>query len=110
MPADLEEQCMALLNDYDVLRSIHVPREIAFMHTCVTIHTFCDASVTAYGVVIDFAGDSVSKQVTAWARVAPVKSVTIPKLGITAILLLARLVKYVQEAYSDELTIDSVYV
>ena len=109
MPADLEEQCMALLNDYDVLSSIQVPQDIASMHTCVTIHAFCNASATTYGVAIYFVADSVSKLVTVRTKVAPVKSVTIPKDELTAILLLARLVKYVQE-YSEELTVVSVHL
>ena len=61
-----------------------------------------------YGAVLYMMNDQCSNPilVIAKTRVAPVKPVTVLKLDLTALLLAARLCKYVLDSYKDELQVE----
>lgn len=44
------------------------------------------------------------------AKVAPIKSLTVPKLELTAVVMAIRLAKFILEAYKDEMTVVEVYL
>ena len=71
----------------------------------VTLHIFSDASTTAYGAAAYFVSQGTSKLVMAKAKVAPLKSITLPRLELTAVLLASRLFSFIDEAYKQELNI-----
>lgn len=65
------------------------------------IHGFADASTVAYGAVVylkltQLDGSVRITLVSAKSRVAPLKPITIPRLELCAIVLLARLIVFVQ--------------
>ena len=70
------------------------------------LHVFCDASTTAYAAVVFIRQETdnfiETKMLTAKTRVAPIKSVSEPRLELCAALLGAKLVEAVTNAISDE--------
>ena len=63
-----------------------------------TIHCFADASQQAYGAVVFFTQNNHVSFVIAKARVAPLKSITIPRLELMAALVATRLTHFVLKA------------
>ena len=65
------------------------------------LHIFCDSSKYAYGAVAYFRGTSANNTSTAFVmaktKVAPVKTQTLPRLELSAALLGANMLKYLQE-------------
>ena len=122
LPSDLVPNWENLKNYLLLILNIRIPRVLT-VSTDVDIHVFCDASSTAYGAVVyfTFSGENhsevkaikckgTSRFVIAKAKVAPIKRLTIPKLELTAVVLAARLVKYVWSAYDKELSFKGINV
>ena len=91
------------LNEFDILKKWSVPRrfttELWSDNPSIVVHGFGDASEHAYGacvyLMIRNAGKIDTSLVMSRARVAPIKSVSLPRLELLAALLCARLVTYV---------------
>ncbi|XP_055714743.1 uncharacterized protein LOC129808863 [Phlebotomus papatasi] len=69
------------------------------------LHVFCDSSSFAYGAVAyvvteNETGERKAQLLMAKSRIAPTKSITIPKLELCATVLGARLIKKIQESLS----------
>ncbi|GFQ67627.1 integrase catalytic domain-containing protein, partial [Trichonephila clavata] len=68
----------------------------------LSIHTFCDASQFAYAaavfVRIEYSGVAHVNLLAAKSRIAPVKTVTIPRLELLAATVAARLCRSVLSA------------
>jgi len=62
------------------------------------IHCFADASQHAYGAIVFFMQDNKVSFVTAKTRVAPLKTLTIPRLELMAALVATRLTTFVLKA------------
>lgn len=67
------------------------------------VHEFCDASQRAYGACVyvrtKFESDKYrSELLCSRSRVAPLKSISLPRLELSAALLLARLITKVRES------------
>ena len=99
----------AILEDYRMCSSFHIDRTVT-KEEAVELHCFSDASQVAYGTVIYVVCGGHSKLLMAKAKVAPIKPVTVPKLELTAVLLSARLLDFVRQAYKDCLTITGQYL
>ncbi|XP_075158073.1 uncharacterized protein LOC142231346 [Haematobia irritans] len=86
------------LGNYASIESIRIPRWVSFSPTCqIQFHAFCDASEDAYAAVIytrvHLADNTICvKLLTSKSRVAPVKSISIPKLELCGATLLAEIV------------------
>ena len=74
----------------------------------MTLHTFSDASIKAYGAIVYLSSRSQTAFVMAKSHVAPLKTQTLPWLELMAALVAARLTKFVMD--SLKLTQISVYV
>lgn len=100
-----------LINEWHIYRrglfeleKLEIPRYIGLLpghHT--TLHGFCDASSHAYAAVIyvrtiDRNGRATVRLLTSKTRVAPVKTVSIPRLELCGAQLLVTTMKTVQEA------------
>ena len=74
------------------------------------VHGFCDASKSAYAAVtylVIFTTTGIRVRfLAAKTRVAPIERQTIPRLELLSCLILARLVKNVQEALKDQIKLD----
>ncbi|GFX42108.1 integrase catalytic domain-containing protein [Trichonephila clavipes] len=88
-------QKLAKVNNFKIPRCILLPATIR-----IEIHGFSDASERAYAAVVyikcfNEAGQSQTRLLCNKSRVAPLKTLTIPRLELSAALLLSRLVKKV---------------
>ncbi|CAG7727908.1 unnamed protein product, partial [Allacma fusca] len=85
------------------LQHLRVPRCINIQKpSLIELHGFADASEKAYAAVIYLRVQDTTRVqtrlVTCKTRVAPTKSLSIPKLELCAAVLLAQLVRHVQKA------------
>ncbi|GFX11565.1 integrase catalytic domain-containing protein [Trichonephila clavipes] len=88
-------QKLAKVNNFKIPRCILLPATIR-----IEIHGFSDASERAYAAVVyikcfNESGQSQTRLLCSKSRVAPLKTLTIPRLELSAALLLSRLVKKV---------------
>ncbi|GFW16378.1 integrase catalytic domain-containing protein [Trichonephila clavipes] len=88
-------QKLSKVNNFKTPRCILLPATIR-----IEIHGFSDASERAYAAVVyikcfNESGQSQTRLLCSKSRVAPLKTLTIPRLELSAALLLSRLVKKV---------------
>ncbi|GFW76585.1 DUF1758 domain-containing protein [Trichonephila clavipes] len=96
LPEALATKWKTFQKEFEQVCSIHIPRWIHTASQQITLHGFCNASELAYASVIYFVqpqADGITKLtlLVAKSRVAPLKSVSIPRLELNGALLLARL-------------------
>lgn len=86
------------------LSSIKIPRcAIASHVTSIELHGFSDSSITAFGACIyirciDNHGNISTKLLCSKSRVAPLRTTTIPRLELSAAVLLAQLMQRVKNS------------
>ncbi|GFV17531.1 uncharacterized protein TNCV_4028611 [Trichonephila clavipes] len=104
LPSERAKEWHRFLEDFNIVRSICIGRCI--MHPQATreeLHGFADASEKCYGAGTYCRsqspdGATTVKLVTSKSRVALVKSVTMPRFELCAVVLLAKLMKRVETA------------
>ncbi len=114
MPEDVERKWREWMAELPLLTEHPIPRRL-LTSSCtfnLQLHGFSDASTKAYRAVIYlravYSDSSTSVMlVTAKSRVTPVKPETIPRLELTAALMLARLVK--ATASDLDISLDNCY-
>ncbi len=98
------EQWQQWLRASESLPKIRVPRAITTNSSATGhLHTFCDASSTAYAAVTYFVTVFDVRLVCSKARVAPVKATSIPRLELLGAELAVELVNAVVEALDVDL-------
>lgn len=97
------------------LSNITIPRFLASegMRSC-QLHGFCDASNVGYAAVVYVrliqADNSISAHLLcAKSRVAPLKRISIPRLELSAALLLAELLHKIQKDFERKLQFDRIF-
>ncbi|XP_043642531.1 uncharacterized protein LOC122612775 [Drosophila teissieri] len=96
LPRDLATQWREFLEGYPALKEIRIPRWVRF-HPAAKLqyHAFCDASLDAYGaaifVRIETKEGCCTHLLTSKTRVAPVRSISIPRLELCGAVLLTEL-------------------
>ena len=115
LPEELLAHWTRLLKGLQDFKLIEIPRSLsngADIHSC-SLHGFCDASSKAYAAVIYLVVETeignLTKLLCSKTRVAPIKTVTIPRLELLSALLLSRLVNTVTLALSPELTLNDSF-
>ncbi|XP_075150812.1 uncharacterized protein LOC142224919 [Haematobia irritans] len=104
---DTHSEWNNLLLDLPKIEDIVIPRWIRYtQNDKVDIHGFCDASKSAYCACVYIRVQTNPSQVfcnllTAKSKVAPLKTVTLPKLELNGALLLAKLVNYVLQIFGS---------
>ncbi|XP_018362910.1 PREDICTED: uncharacterized protein LOC108761073 [Trachymyrmex cornetzi] len=105
---ELRQQWEAYYNNLETLNGIRIPRwtgrqgnDVAF-----ELHGFADASNRAYAAVVYIRillmhADVQVYLLAAKTKVAPLKTLSIPRLELNAIVLLSRLIKWVQTTLSS---------
>ncbi|XP_015120547.1 uncharacterized protein LOC107043528 [Diachasma alloeum] len=102
VPEQVAQRWKSFRNDLTLLSKLSVPRCLGLLqNSSIEIHGFSDASVLAMSAVVYLKivnGDEESRisLVCAKTKVAPLKRLTIPRLELTAAVMLAKLVKYVK--------------
>ncbi|XP_063911968.1 uncharacterized protein LOC135128820 [Zophobas morio] len=101
VPHDINSAWLNLIQDLTDLDKITIARKIVPQNVVnIQIHGFADASEKAYGAVIylrttDSSGNIQVNLLTAKSRIAPMKTITIPRLELMAAVLLSELLKRV---------------
>ena len=99
LPSNLAEDWKDIRNAILEMTPIQVSRPLLLNADLpFTMHGFADASITAYGACIYFVSEGRSMLAATKSRVAPIKTMTIPRLELSAALLLAQLIDKVRSA------------
>ncbi|XP_070144885.1 uncharacterized protein [Drosophila kikkawai] len=96
LPTDLVTKWQEFLKGYPTLREIRIPRWVRFHPAAkVQYHAFCDASQDAYGAAIfvrvETADGCCAHLLASKTRVAPGRSISIPRLELCGAVLLTEL-------------------
>ena len=105
IPNDLHTIVVKLVDQYQNLPPISVPRQLCQPCTPVQLHVFTDASISAFAAVIYARLSHTAPKlatitfVLGKSRVAHVKQLSVPKLDFEAALLGIRLIQVVRRAF-----------
>lgn len=112
--SDVLEQWNKFQSTLPCLNELRIDRIIVCDNpVSIELHGFSDASEAAYGACvyirsIDYSGNISVKLVCSKSRVAPIKSISIPRLELCGALLLSRLVKTTLSAL--EISFNNVFL
>lgn len=99
LPSSLLTTWNKLVQQLPYVKEIRIPRQAIITHfDTIQIHGFCDASQQAYGAClyvrsVDKSGQILIQLLCSKSRVAPVKTVSLPRLELCGMLLLAKLLQ-----------------
>ncbi|KAJ8975109.1 hypothetical protein NQ317_017877 [Molorchus minor] len=114
LPADIDYRWRHFRNELHLLNDLKIPRHVVYDKAArIELHGFSDASIEAFGACvyirsISMDGHCQISLVLAKSKVAPIKSVTIPRLELCGSLVLAQIVNKVKLSMS--ITFDEVYL
>ncbi|XP_041450599.1 uncharacterized protein LOC121404671 [Drosophila obscura] len=100
LPTELLSTWIDLRNSLASISRISFPRVVHHSSTIVEVHGFCDASMEAYGAciyVVSRQRESSSNVLCSKSRIAPLKSLSIPKLELSGAHLLAKVMRNLKE-------------
>ncbi|XP_033363319.1 uncharacterized protein LOC117241540, partial [Bombus vosnesenskii] len=104
LPADVHTEWSKYYAQLPLLNNVEFPRKTIINPAAeIELHGFCDASDRAYGAcvylrTITLDGHVCTRLLTAKSKIAPLKSLTIPRLELSGALLLASLATTVLQA------------
>lgn len=107
LPTDKESRWLNFRSALKQVERVNVPRWIGtFKNTSFELHGFSDASASAYAAVIYYKtpnpdGTIQCGLLTSKSRVAPVQTISIPRLELCGALLLVQLMKASHDALGD---------
>ncbi|XP_041633313.1 uncharacterized protein [Drosophila kikkawai] len=98
LPTHMSQRWQSFLKEYSDLNKIRVPRWVGYQsEVIVEHHGFCHASQKAYGAAIyvrvEMGHQILTRLLTAKTRVAPVKTVSLPRLELCGAVLLIEMVR-----------------
>lgn len=107
IPSHLKPKWIKFSENISKVKNISVPRHLLPLDTIhkIEIHGFSDASTKAYGaacylLIIDPNGTAASNLICAKSRVAPIKTVSLPRLELCAAVLLSKMVDKLKSIFS----------
>ncbi|XP_063901935.1 uncharacterized protein LOC135121564 [Zophobas morio] len=109
VPETIQQTWQNLLRTFGSLNQINIPRNIIQINRiAIEMHGFGDASQVAYGAAVylrvtDSSENSQTHLIAAKSRIAPLKTITLPRLELSAALLLTRLMNVVSQALHMEI-------
>ncbi|KAJ8981022.1 hypothetical protein NQ317_002877, partial [Molorchus minor] len=113
LPPDFKKSWEMFFSQLPMLNQLKIPRQITCKNVLNTqLHGYSDSSETAYGAslylrTINDCGEVSVQLICTKSRVAPVKTVTLPKLELCGAVLLVKLAK--ETITSLKLNIQHVY-
>ena len=110
LPSDALHDWQIVYHAFMALTEVSLPRWTGHDANSVRceLHGFADASTVAYAAVIYLRIISTTNEVTisliaAKSKVAPIKTLSVPRLELSAALLLSELMKFVQDSIKVEI-------
>lgn len=105
LPSDILNEVKLHFSEFHLLNNINIPRLIFSTEKVVTFHGFCDASSSAYAAVIysrktSADGEVSTNIVISKTKVAPIATISIPRLELCAAYLLTELFEYLASVIS----------
>ncbi|XP_062606697.1 uncharacterized protein LOC134268454 [Saccostrea cucullata] len=98
LPKELADKWIEIAQNTENATSLEIPRMcIRENPSETTVHIFSDASMKAYGACAYIVSGDQSSLIMAKNRVAPLKTLTIPKLELMGALLRARLLEFIKK-------------
>ncbi|XP_022816832.1 uncharacterized protein LOC111349813 [Spodoptera litura] len=104
VPCEIKKEWLTYRQELHFLTKFSVPRWLHMKHgdKQIDLHGFCDASKSAYAAVVyvrvvDADGGIHVNLLTAKTKVAPIKTVSVPRLELCGAVLLAKLLSEVSE-------------
>lgn len=95
VPVEIRDQFLKWSKELKLVEAVKIPRGLAGDPKSWNLHTFCDASKSAYAAVVFLHAESENgvtvQLIQAKSRVAPMKELSIPRLKLLAALVGARL-------------------
>ena len=111
VPMSIHSSWIAFTSELQNLKIIQIPRKVISNPTIARaeIHGFSDASKQGYGAAVylrtqNTFGEYEVRLMCAKSRVAPLKTITIPRLELCGSLILARLVNKVRQNISIDIS------
>ncbi|KAH9644482.1 hypothetical protein HF086_006015 [Spodoptera exigua] len=106
LPLHIADKWLKLRADITNVKYINVKRWLGSMEQKIELFGFCDASEKAYSCVVyscvrDEQNKATITLLAAKTRVAPLSSITLPKLELCGALLLSQLIKKIKEALNE---------
>lgn len=104
LPMDLHSEALTYISEIHAVSNLNIQRNVVISNRDhIEIHGFCDASETAYGACIyikgtDSQGIISCNLLCAKSRVAPIKTISLPRLELCGALLLAELTRKVLDS------------
>ncbi|XP_071637531.1 uncharacterized protein [Temnothorax longispinosus] len=114
-PSEICSRWEKYKSELPALASIRIPRTVAVVDNVVRreIHGFCDASEQGYGAVVYIRivteNGVIIRMLIAKPKVTPLKAITLPKLELSAAVLLSDLLEYVEKILRPKVVIDDTY-
>ena len=102
LPKDISDTWTSILADLNELPKLAVPRlYFKQRHDACNMFVFSDASMKAYGAVVYLSFQDQVTLVMSKSRVAPTKSITLPKLELMAAVMATRLANFVASSLDN---------
>ena len=99
LPDDLQVRWHCIVDDLEISAKQRFARPYCREGTSpLTLHVFVDASIQSYGATAYICSEENSTIIMAKSRVAPLKTLTLPKLELMAAVIGARLAKHVRQS------------
>ncbi|XP_024876608.1 uncharacterized protein LOC112457662, partial [Temnothorax curvispinosus] len=114
-PSEICSKWERYKSELSALASIRIPRTIAVVNKVFRreIHGFCDASEQGYGAVVYIRlvteNGVTIRMLIAKSKVAPLKAITLPRLELSAAVLLSDLLEYVEKILRPKIAVDDTY-
>lgn len=99
LPQHISQEWLEFVSSFPLIEELRIPRCVSVKDSAkVVLHGFADASEFAYGAVLFLQnvskdGSVVNHLLCSKSRVAPIKTLTIPRLELSACVLLYKLVQ-----------------
>ncbi|XP_018401691.1 PREDICTED: uncharacterized protein LOC108778879 [Cyphomyrmex costatus] len=105
VPQAIQSRWLRFKSQLPGLNDFQIPRCVKFAsdHRLVQVHGFCDANQRAYGACIYIRIEGINEYrlelLCSKSRIAPLKTISLPRLELSAALLLAQLLEKVRNAF-----------
>lgn len=113
-PTEICHQWTRYQQELKELASLRISRALSYTSVLRTeLHGFCDASERGYGVVVYLrvvtSDKTFVRMLIGKSKVAPLKSLSLPRLELCAALLLSNLLQYLAQELKDFVVVDASF-